>query len=141
MPAPGQPHRITDQPVEYPRRDVIAKAAVRHALLDNPEPDALYVSGRSLHVLKPGPLPQVLQLILVDRGRIRLLPGQLQRGQHYVVQGLDSALPAGEHFAVPDADRLEETDEDLVDDLILGIEVVIKAAGEDADDVSDLPGR
>ena len=97
--------------------------------------------GCRLDVAEARRLAQVLGLVLVDSGRVRLLLGDRQRGDDQVVQAVGGSLPAGQHHRVAGPDVLEVAPQHLVEDRVLGRKVVIQAAGEHADGVGDRPHR
>src|SRR5580698_9236211 len=78
VPPDGEPHRVPDQPVEHPRRYVVAEAAIRHPGRDHLQPGLLDLGGGRLDLAEARHLAQVLALVLVNGRRMRLFLGHLQ---------------------------------------------------------------
>jgi len=129
---------VADQPVEHPRVDVVAERAVRDALLDHPQPDPLHLGRRRQHVGEALLFAKVLKLVLINGGGVGLLIRDGEGGAHQIVQSLLRGGVFVENLGVAGLDRVQIAGEDLLDDGILGLKMVIQAAGQHADGVGNL---
>lgn len=139
-PVPGgrDPDGVPDEAVREPDVQVAAEHPVRHAPLQGAEPRLLEPALRVREVVEAGQVHQVAGLLLVD-GDGGAVPVDLPEGLgDEGLDGLPGAETGGEDGVVPLPQLGEEGGEDLVEHRLLGVEVVVEAAGKHAGGVRDL---
>ncbi|CAM4375303.1 hypothetical protein NORO109296_26405 [Nocardiopsis rhodophaea] len=141
VPAHRHPDGVADHPVGELGIDIGPEDTLGLAVPDHVDPDVLDLLLAGGEVAEAGELPQIVPVVLHhgDGRAVRLerpVGGVDQLGQQ-----LARITALSDRAAVVAEEVVEEGREDLVDDRLLGVEVVVQAAGEDARLVGDLADR
>ena len=132
------PQHVAEQPVGEPRVQVGPEGALRLAPLELGDPGPLDLAHRLAQVAEPGLAAEVAPVVL-QHGQRGAVPGQGLAGRaDDLLQYLPGGAARGHRGPVVGQHVVDEAGQDLVADRLLGVEVVVQAAGQDARGVGDL---
>ena len=140
-PAHAHPGRVAQEAVRQVHVEIGAERAVGDAGPQHVLPHRAEFGPAFQDVAEPCLPGQPHGLVLVDRDGVVLLLDRLERHQHHGLQPCPRLQLLGEDGAVPAEQLVQESAQDLIHHRLLGVEVVVEAAGQDAGRVGDVAHR
>src|SRR5882757_7110504 len=138
IPAHRHPGGVTDESVDQVDIEVGPEVALLDALIEQVDPHLSLLFVQVLYIGEPGLRREPLGFVLVDDDlRVPMLYG-LERRQEQSLESLQRIGVGVEDLAIAGEQPVEEPAQQVVDHLLLGGEVVIQAAGQNARAVGDV---
>ncbi len=139
VPPDGHPGRVADEPVHQVDVEVGTEAALGDALLEHVHPHGSLFAVALVDEAELRESRQPLGLVLIDDDLgVPVLDGLERRHEEPPLDALQRIGLALDDLLVAAEEPVEEIPEDLLDHLLLGLEVVVEAAGEDSGGIRDV---
>ena len=141
IPTDGDPDGVADEAVDEVDVEIRSEHARGDAVAQQGEPDVARLGAALGEVAEPFEAAEVVGLVLEDRDLRGMLVDRLEREPHDPVELGAGVVVGGQHVVVRREQLVLEGGEDLVDHRLLGVEVVVEAAAEDAGRLGDVADR